>query len=213
MLFGQLLVTGVFGDLVSKWPYQGSVYAWSRELIGSRFGWMTNWAYMWGLTLTLSVLGLAAAGYLRGAIGINNAGKEGTAAVALFVILCGTTANMIGGPLLRRLLYITVACELIASIGIGTVLLFFHRTTSLSVIFHGVGAGHSPPLLIGPFLGAVALVIPSHDADVDHVTEKAVTHVSSSSVTSEGRWLLIGLMSIGQADTITTTSTTAVRVT
>ena len=54
MLAGQLFVCAVFGNLVSKWPLQGSVYAWSRELIGPRYGWFTGWAYMWGLTLTLS---------------------------------------------------------------------------------------------------------------------------------------------------------------
>jgi amino acid transporter len=158
VLAGQLLVTAVFGDLVSRWPYQGSVYAWSRELIGRRWGWMTNWAYMWGLTLTLSVLGLAAAGYLLGALGIDNATKEETAAVALGIILLGTAANMIGGELLRRLLYLTLTCELIASLGIGFVLLVFHSHNSLSVLFHGAGAGHAPPLLFSPFLGAVAFI-------------------------------------------------------
>ncbi|MDQ6841742.1 MAG: APC family permease [Actinomycetota bacterium] len=158
VLIGQLLVTAVFGDLVSKWPFQGSVYAWSRELIGPRYGWFTNWAYMWGLTLTLSVLGLAAAGYLLGALGVNSASKEGTAAVALGIILLGTTANMLGGNVLKRLLYITLACELVASIGIGTVLLFFHKTQPLSVLFSGAGSGHAPPVLLGPFLGAVAFV-------------------------------------------------------
>jgi amino acid transporter len=158
VLVGQLLVTAVFGDLVSRWPFQGSVYAWSRELIGRRWGWMTNWAYMWGLTLTLSVLGLAAAGYLLGALSINNATKEETAAVALGIILLGTAANMIGGPLLRRLLYLTLTCELVASLGIGFVLLVFHRQNSFSVLFHGAGAGHAPPLLLSPFLGAVAFI-------------------------------------------------------
>jgi amino acid transporter len=158
VLIGQLLVTGVFGDLVSKWPFQGSVYAWSRELVGRRYGWMTNWAYMWGLTLTLSVLSLAAAGYLLGALGITSATKEETAAVALVVILAGTAANMVGGELLRRLLYLTLSCELIASLGIGTAMLFFHRTNSFSVLFHGAAAGHSPPLLLGPFLGTLAFV-------------------------------------------------------
>ena len=158
VLIGQLMVTAVFGDLVSRWPFQGSVYAWSRELVGRKYGWMTNWAYMWGLTLTLSVLGLAAAGYLLAAIGVNNATKEETAAVALVVILAGTSANLVGGPLLRRLLYITLTCELIASLGIGTVLLFFNRVNPLSVLFRGAGAGHSPPLLLGPFLGTVAFV-------------------------------------------------------
>ena len=37
VLIGQLFVCGVFGNLVSKWPLQGSVYAWSRELIGPRY--------------------------------------------------------------------------------------------------------------------------------------------------------------------------------
>ena len=158
VLIGQLLVTGVFGDLVSKWPFQGSVYAWSRELVGPRFGWMTAWAYMWGLTLTLSVLSLAAAQYLLAALDVTSFSKEATAAVSLGVILLCTTANMLGGNLLKRLLYITLTCELVASLGIGFVLFFFHRTNSFSTLFHGAGTGHSPPLLLGPFLGAVAFV-------------------------------------------------------
>jgi amino acid transporter len=158
VLAGQLLVTGVFGDLVSKWPFQGSVYAWSRELIGPRYGWMTNWAYMWGLTLTLSVLGLAAAGYLLRAIGVDDATSTETAAVALGIILVGTSANMLGGNVLRRLLYVTLTCELVASFGIGAALLFFHRVHPFSILFHGIGSGSSPSLSLGPFLGAVAFV-------------------------------------------------------
>ena len=157
VLLGQLLVTAVFGDLVAKWPFQGSVYAWARELIGPRYGWFTNWAYMWGLTLAMSVLSLAAAGYLLGALHVT-AGKEATAAVALGITLVGTSANLIGGRLLSRLLYVTLTCELIASLGIGIVLLFWHRNQPFSVLFHGAGAGSSPSLLFGPFLGAVAFI-------------------------------------------------------
>ncbi len=158
VLIGQLLVTGVFGDLVSKWPFQGSVYAWSKELVGPRFGWMTAWAYMWGLTLTLSVLSLAAAQYLLAALNISSFTKEETALVSLGVILVCTTANMLGGNVLKRLLYITLTCELLASGGIGIILFFFHRTNSFSTLLHGAGSGSSPSLLLGPFLGAVAFV-------------------------------------------------------
>src|SRR5258708_35695876 len=52
VLIGQLFVCGVFGNLVSRWPLQGSVYAWSRELIGPRYGWFTGWGSNWGLPLT-----------------------------------------------------------------------------------------------------------------------------------------------------------------
>src|SRR3954454_17140515 len=66
VLIGQLLVAAVFGELVSKWPLQGSVYAWSRGLMGVKYGWVTMWAYGWGLTLTLAALALSASGYLVG---------------------------------------------------------------------------------------------------------------------------------------------------
>lgn len=158
VLIGQLLVTGVFGDLVSKWPFQGGVYAWSRELIGPRYGWMAAWAYMWGLTLTLAVLGLVAAQDLLAALNVNNPSSLGAAFVALGIILFGTSMNMIGGKTLSRLLYVTLTCELVASFGIGTLLFFFHRTNSFSTLFHGAGSGPTPSLLLGPFLGALAFV-------------------------------------------------------
>src|SRR2546421_12189806 len=70
VLAGQLFVCAGFGNLVSKWPLQGSVYAWSRELIGPRYGGLTGRAYMWGLMVTLRVLPLAAAPYLLATFGV-----------------------------------------------------------------------------------------------------------------------------------------------
>ncbi len=155
VLAGELLVTLVFGELVSKWPLQGSVYAWSRHLIGPRYGWWTNWVYMWGLTLTLSVLSLAASGYILSAAGNASPTSNASVAVALLVLVLGSALNMIGGKLLKGLLYVTLACELIASFGIGTVLLF-HQVNPLSMIFDTAGTGHGPWWLVTPFLGTVA---------------------------------------------------------
>jgi amino acid transporter len=53
---------------------------------------------------------------------------------------------------------VTLTCELVASLGIGTVLLFWHHNQPFSVLFHGAGAGSSPALLFGPFLGTVAFI-------------------------------------------------------
>lgn len=155
VLAGELLVAAVFGELVSKWPFQGSVYAWSRHLVGSRYAWFTNWAYMWGLTLTLSVVSLAASGYLLNALGNTNPSNEASVSVALLILILGSGANMIGGPLLKSLLYITLMCELAASFGIGTVLFFYH-TNPISTVFSSAGTGHGTQWLVGPFLGVVA---------------------------------------------------------
>src|SRR5438105_5324172 len=100
VLVAQLFVCAVFGHLVSKWPFQGSVYAWARELLGARFGWFTGWAYMWGLTLTLAVLPLAAAPYLLGALGVDAPTQITVELVALAILLFGSLVNIFGGRVL-----------------------------------------------------------------------------------------------------------------
>jgi NAD(P)-dependent dehydrogenase (short-subunit alcohol dehydrogenase family) len=95
VLIGQLLVGGVFGNLVSKWPLQGSVYAWSRELIGPRYGWFTGWAYMWGLTLTLAVLPITAAPYILSAAGVNSPSQITIELVAIGVLLFGSAGAIV----------------------------------------------------------------------------------------------------------------------
>ncbi len=156
VLIGQLAVTGVFGDLVSKWPFQGSVYAWSRALFGSRYGWFANWIYSWGLTITLAVVALAAAQFLAPAIGLNSLNWWQTSLLALAVLLFGTVANMIGSKFLKGLLYVSMTAELVASLGIGITMLFFHRIHAFSILFSGAGTGHGAGWLITPFLGVIA---------------------------------------------------------
>src|SRR5215467_3130067 len=158
VLAGQLFVCAVFGNLVSKWPLQGSVYAWSRELIGPRYGWFTGWAYMWGLTLTLAVLPITASPYILAASGVSSPSQTTVELVAVGVLIFGSLANLIGGRLLKLLIYIALAAELVASAGIGITLLIFHRLNPLSVIFSAAGTGHGARWLIGPFLLPVAYI-------------------------------------------------------
>jgi amino acid transporter len=156
VLIGQLTVTGVFGDLVSRWPFQGSVYAWSRELLGVRFGWFANWAYSWGLTITLASVALAAAGFLAPALGLTSLSATQTSLLAVGILALGSLANMIGHKFLRLLFYVSMTAELIASLGIGTAMLFFHRVHSFSILFSGAGTGHGAGWLATPFLGVIA---------------------------------------------------------
>jgi amino acid transporter len=158
VLIGQLFVCGVFGNLVSRWPLQGSVYAWSRELIGPRYGWFTGWAYMWGLTLTLAVLPITAAPYILGAAGVSAPSQITVELVAIGVLFFGSAANLFGGRLLKGLIYIALVCELVASAGIGITLLIFHHVNPLSIIFSGGGTAHGAHWLIGPFLLPVAYI-------------------------------------------------------
>lgn len=158
VLIGQLLVCCVFGNLVSKWPLQGSVYAWSRELIGPRYGWFAGWAYMWGLTLTLAVLPITASPYILGAAGVAAPSQTTVELVAIGVLLFGSAANLLGGRLLKILIFIALAAEIISSAGIGITLLLFHRINPLSIIFSTAGTGHGASWLFGAFLLPVAYI-------------------------------------------------------
>ena len=158
VLVGQLMVCGVFGNLVSKWPLQGSVYAWSRKLIGPRYAWFTGWAYMWGLTLTLAVLPITAAPYILSAAGVNAPSQITVELVGIAVLLFGSVANLAGGGFLKALIYIALACELVASAGIGITLLAFHQINPLSIIFNTGGTGHGSGWLFGAFLLPVAYI-------------------------------------------------------
>jgi amino acid transporter len=158
VLAGQLFVCGVFGNLVSKWPLQGSVYAWSRELIGPRYGWFTGWAYMWGLTLTLAVLPITASPYILAAAGVNAPSQITVELVAIGVLLFGSGVNLFGRWLLKGLIYIALVAEIVASAGIGITLLAFHRINPWSIIFNTGGTGHGTGWLFGAFLLPVAYI-------------------------------------------------------
>ncbi len=155
VLIGQLMVTGVFGDLVSKWPFSGSVYQWSRELLGPRYGWFTSWAYSWGFVITIAVVALAAAGFLAPALGLNDLSQFQTDLLAAAILAFGTMANMIGSKFLKGLLYISLTCELLASLGIGFAM-FAHRQHPFSIVFDTMGTGGSGSWVLGPFLAVVA---------------------------------------------------------
>jgi amino acid transporter len=155
VLVGQLMVSGVFGDLVSKWPFQGSVYAWAGELFGRRYGWFTNWAYSWGFVITLAVVALAAAGFLAPALGFTDLTQFQTDLLAAAILAFGTFANMVGSKFLRGLLYISLTCELISSLGIGFAMMA-HREHSFKIVFDGMGTAQGGSWILGPFLAVVA---------------------------------------------------------
>lgn len=157
VLVGQLMVAAVFGELSSRWPYAGSVYQWARHVRGTTWGWTAAWAYMWGLTIALSTLAYAAAGFLIEVFGLGG-GRWTTAGIALLLIGLGTATNMIGRQVLKVMVIASIICEVVGSVGLGTVLLLFYRENPVSTLFHTGGIAHASSWTSGPMLLAVAFV-------------------------------------------------------
>jgi len=158
VLAGQLLVAAVFGDVSSRWPLAGSVYQWSRYLISPRYGWFTAWAYICGLTIALSALAYGAAGFLLRAAGDAAPAHLTQALVALALVAFASSLNIARRIFLKIFLGLSIAAEIIGSVGLGTLLLIRDRVSPFGALVHSAGAVHGAAWLGGPFLAAIAVV-------------------------------------------------------
>lgn len=156
---GQFLVALVFAVLVSRWPLEGSIYQWSRRLLGTTYGWLAGWVYMWTLVIAMATVALGAAGFVANIAGVAAPSGGLRAVIALFILVGGTAINLIGRSALKVFMTASIVAEVIGSIGLGTWLLLFHRQNSISVLFDGGGADMSTwTYLSGPFLLAVVFI-------------------------------------------------------
>jgi amino acid transporter len=159
VLGGQLLVALVFAELASRWPYEGSLYQWARRLIHETYGWFTGWAYMWTLMITMIAVAYGAAGFVPIVLGIDPFEPGTQLIVALGFVAFGTVMNMLGRTALKIFMGASIGAEVIGSIGIGAVLLFFHNEHGLGTLFESAGAGTgSGGYLWAGFFGAVAFI-------------------------------------------------------
>ena len=175
VLGGQLLVALVFGELASRWPYAGSVYQWARHARGTAWGWTAAWAYIWGLTLTLSTMAYAAAGFLLEVLDVAAPSRLQLMGVSMGIIGVGTAANMIGRQVLKVMIIASIMCEIVGSLGLGIVLLAFHRVNPVSTLFDGVphasGSTLSTMLVAMAFVGWAFLGFESAGSIAEEVEE------------------------------------------
>ncbi len=141
VLAGQLLVALVFAELASRWPFEGSIYQWSRRLFHETYGWFAGWAYMWTLMITMVAVAYGAAGFVPIVLDIDPFEPGEQLAVAMAFLLFATIMNTLSRKILQAFMIGSIAAEVIGSIGIGTVLLFFHNEQPLSSVFESAGAG------------------------------------------------------------------------
>lgn len=158
VLVGQFLVALVFAELVSRWPLEGSVYQWSRQLLGNGFGWFAGWAYMWTLMIAMAAVSYGAAGFLAPIVGVDDPSNTTIIFFALGVLGFATLANTIARAFLKIMIGLSITAEVIGSVAIGTILLLFYRENSITVIFDTFGTGSGGFYITGPFLAAVAFV-------------------------------------------------------
>jgi len=145
----------VLAELSSVWPLQGGLYKWTQRLAGRRAGWAAGWAYVWTLVVLMTAQCFAAAPFLAGLLGVEEAGTALLIGLAVVVLVLATAANLAGPRTLKVFVAVSITAELVGSLVIGTVLLVFFRDQPVSILLDG--AGEAAPAL-GPMLAAVALI-------------------------------------------------------
>jgi amino acid transporter len=156
---GQFLVALIFATLVSRWPLEGSIYQWSRRLLGTTYGWFAGWVYMWTLVIAMATVALGASGFIANIVGIEAPSGGTLALIAVVILLAGTAVNLIGRRALKIFMVGSIIAEVIGSVVLGTWLLVFHQQNSLSVLFQGGGPEMDTlAYLTGPFMLAVAFI-------------------------------------------------------
>lgn len=157
---GQFLVALVFAMLVSRFPLEGSLYQWSKHLIGPRYGWFAGWTYICTLTITMAAVALGGASFLAQLLGLDPESRLVSVFLALGLIAFVTWGNTSGRRMFAAIVWLCIAAEVIGSVGVGVLLLVEFQVNPLSYIlpsadlFDSVGTG-----LDGFFSSKAALAI------------------------------------------------------
>lgn len=156
---GQLLVSLVFGEVVSQYPIHGGIYPWTRRLWGRRYAWMAAWVYIWAMIVTITAVAEFGSGFAASLFGIEHT-NETTLFITLGFLLVALAINFTGTKSLARVARIGLAAELIGVIGVGLYLLIFQRKQEFSVFFDPMGVqgdGSYLPAFLGAALAGLFL--------------------------------------------------------
>ncbi len=156
---GQLLVSLVFGEVVSQYPIHGGIYPWARRLWGRRYAWMAAWVYIWAMIVTITAVAEYGSGFAASLFGIEPTADTGLW-LTLGLLLIALAINFTGTKWLARAARIGLAAELIGVIGLGLYLLIFQRKQEFSVFFDTMGVegdGSYLPAFMGAALAGLFL--------------------------------------------------------
>jgi len=135
VVFFQAFVALGYTQLAERWPLAGGIYQWSRRLIGPKYGWWAGWLYMWALIITLSTVAYGGGMFLGFLFGVHDASTFQRVVLALIVMAAFTIVNAIGLNLLKWVLRIGIAAEIVATFGISIALITVFREQPISVLW------------------------------------------------------------------------------
>jgi len=157
-LFGQLLVALALGQMGSRWPIEGGIYQWSRNLLGGRYGWYAGWIYIWSLVFAMAAVAYGGGQFVGQILGLDIHSPFQSIALSIVLLALASWGNTKGRGLIKLTVGFCIGAEIIGSLGIGTYLLLFHRHNGFHVLLTEVPAAetgffHAPLALAVAYAG------------------------------------------------------------
>jgi len=138
VLIGQFFVMMTFSEIASQFPIAGGIYQWAKRLVGPRYAWLAGWLYTWALMVTVASIAFSANTYASALFGYQNT-HASTVLCAVVIIAVIAFVNLLGVRRLAIFSSLGTIAELVATVGLGLYLLFFHHHRGVGVVLHHTG--------------------------------------------------------------------------
>jgi amino acid transporter len=138
-LAGQCLVLVVYSELASEFPVANATYQWSRRLVGPTYGWLNGWVGLCAYAVANTTIAYLGAPWALRVLGIDPEANAIVATGAALVAICAIV-NVLGIDVLKLSVKVGIAAEVVASVGVGLVLLLAFRHQDVSVLRETFGA-------------------------------------------------------------------------
>ena len=138
-LAGQCLLLVVYSELALKFPIANGAYQWSRRLLGARYGWFNGWVALCAYAVANTTIAYLGAPWALTLLGITPTANAVVVTGMVLSSLC-SLAGARGIEMLKRAVKAGIAAEIVASVGVGLVLLLAFRDQGFSILTETFGA-------------------------------------------------------------------------
>ena len=134
---------GVYSELASQYPIANGAYQWSRRLLGARYGWFNGWVALCAYAVANTTIAYLGAPWALTLLGITPTANA--------VVVTGWSSSCCARWLVRAGSGCSsgrskagIAAEIVASVGVGLVLLLAFRDQGFSILTETFGAEACP---------------------------------------------------------------------
>jgi amino acid transporter len=138
-LVGQCLLLALYSELASEFPIANAAYQWTRRLIGPRYGWFNGWVGLCAYAVANTTIAYLAAPWALTLVGIEPTANA-IVLTGMVLVVVSSLVNVGGVNVLKQAVRVGIAAEVLASVGVGLVLLVAFREHGVSVLFDTLGA-------------------------------------------------------------------------